>query len=256
MAIFDYNSKIKYHEENHAEQFYSYIPNEVLQNLESYPTFWDTMEKSLQKNLNYSLFCDTFEKEKVKFNQLGEGKTQSFDVTNVQINQEENIDTRLSNNFMWPNIYEREIINLEQPSEEQNLKVPFLDVSNIHAINQENLPKEKLDTIIDKENIKEEQYGKGKTQKPLRRTKVKSSSIKKSRAMNIDMYRERSCSHCETKYTTQWRLGPLGKNTLCNACGLRYKSNRLVKGYRPAASPSFDFNRHSNFHKILLRKEG
>lgn len=29
--------------------------------------------------------------------------------------------------------------------------------------NQENLPKEKLDTIY-KENIKEEQYGKGKTQ--------------------------------------------------------------------------------------------
>ncbi|KEH22383.1 GATA type zinc finger transcription factor family protein [Medicago truncatula] len=92
---------------------------------------------------------------------------------------------------------------------------------------------------------------------PLRRTKVKSSCIKKSRARKIDMYIERSYSHCETKEsTTQWRSGPLGENTLCNACGLRYKSNRLVQGYRPAASPSFDFNTHSNFHKILLRKEG
>lgn len=159
MAIFDFNSKSKYHEENHAEQFHSYIPKEVLQNLETYPTFWDTMENSLQEDSNYLLFCDTCEKEKVKFNQLGEGNTQSFDVTYVQINQEENIDTYLSNDFVWPNIYEREIINLEQ----QNLKVPFLHVSNIHAINQENLPKEKLDTIY-KENIKEEQYGKGKTQ--------------------------------------------------------------------------------------------
>ncbi|KEH22389.1 putative transcription factor C2C2-GATA family [Medicago truncatula] len=252
MAIFDFNSKSKYHEENHAEQFHYYIPKEVLQNLETYPTFWDTMENSLQEDSNYFLFCDTYEKEKVKFNQLGEGNTQSFDVTNVQINQEENIDTYLSNDFVWPNIYEREIINLEQ----QNLKVPFLDVSNIHAINQENLPKEKLDTIIHKENMKEEQYGKGNTQKPLQRTKVKSNSIKKNRDKIIDIYKERSCSHCETKYTTQWRLGPLGKNTLCNACGLRYKSNRLVKGYRPVASPSFDFNKHSNFHKILLRKEG
>ncbi|KAL0341983.1 UNVERIFIED_CONTAM: GATA transcription factor 12 [Sesamum calycinum] len=31
--------------------------------------------------------------------------------------------------------------------------------------------------------------------------------------------------------------GPMGPKTLCNACGVRYKSGRLVPEYRPAASP-------------------
>ncbi|RHN45566.1 putative transcription factor C2C2-GATA family [Medicago truncatula] len=91
------------------------------------------------------------------------------------------------------------------------------------------------------------------TQKPLRRTKVKSCSIKKSRAKKF--IGERSCSHCETKETTQWREGPLGKNSLCNACGLRYKLNGLVKGYRPKASPAFDIRNHSNLHKKVMGKE-
>lgn len=64
---------------------------------------------------------------------------------------------------------------------------------------------------------------------------------------------EKKCSHCETKYTPQWRAGPLGRNTLCNACGVRYKSGKLLPEYRPAASPTFDGKRHSNFHKKILK---
>jgi len=30
------------------------------------------------------------------------------------------------------------------------------------------------------------------------------------------------CYHCSTRETPRWRTGPEGKNTLCNACGLRY----------------------------------
>jgi hypothetical protein len=32
------------------------------------------------------------------------------------------------------------------------------------------------------------------------------------------------CEHCGTDSTPEWRTGPLGKGTLCNACGLRYRS--------------------------------
>ncbi|KAI3696655.1 hypothetical protein L6452_29107 [Arctium lappa] len=62
----------------------------------------------------------------------------------------------------------------------------------------------------------------------------------------------RKCLHCATDKTPQWRTGPLGPKTLCNACGVRYKSGRLVPEYRPAASPTFVLTKHSNSHRKVL----
>jgi len=62
----------------------------------------------------------------------------------------------------------------------------------------------------------------------------------------------RRCTHCASEKTPQWRTGPLGPKTLCNACGVRYKSGRLVPEYRPAASPTFVLTRHSNSHRKVL----
>ncbi|WOL17072.1 GATA transcription factor 9-like isoform X1 [Canna indica] len=62
----------------------------------------------------------------------------------------------------------------------------------------------------------------------------------------------RKCLHCQTDKTPQWRTGPMGPKTLCNACGVRYKSGRLVPEYRPAASPTFVFSQHSNSHRKVL----
>ncbi|XP_058101743.1 GATA transcription factor 4-like [Magnolia sinica] len=62
----------------------------------------------------------------------------------------------------------------------------------------------------------------------------------------------RKCMHCGIQKTPQWRQGPLGPKTLCNACGVRYKSGRLFPEYRPAASPTFIASVHSNSHKKVL----
>ncbi|XP_056176928.1 GATA transcription factor 12-like [Syzygium oleosum] len=62
----------------------------------------------------------------------------------------------------------------------------------------------------------------------------------------------RKCLHCQTDKTPQWRTGPMGPKTLCNACGVRYKSGRLVPEYRPAASPTFMLTKHSNSHRKVL----
>lgn len=62
----------------------------------------------------------------------------------------------------------------------------------------------------------------------------------------------RRCTHCQSEKTPQWRTGPLGPKTLCNACGVRYKSGRLVPEYRPAASPTFVLTQHSNSHRKVL----
>ncbi|KAF9599759.1 hypothetical protein IFM89_001705 [Coptis chinensis] len=65
--------------------------------------------------------------------------------------------------------------------------------------------------------------------------------------------KRRSCTHCGTEETPQWRVGPSGPKTLCNACGVRYKSGRLVPEYRPAASPTFNSEMHSNSHKQIVK---
>ncbi|KAL1551573.1 GATA transcription factor 12-like [Salvia divinorum] len=62
----------------------------------------------------------------------------------------------------------------------------------------------------------------------------------------------RKCLHCASEKTPQWRTGPMGPKTLCNACGVRYKSGRLVPEYRPAASPTFISARHSNSHRKVM----
>ncbi|KAE9592383.1 putative transcription factor C2C2-GATA family [Lupinus albus] len=62
----------------------------------------------------------------------------------------------------------------------------------------------------------------------------------------------RKCQHCGAEKTPQWRAGPLGPKTLCNACGVRYKSGRLVPEYRPASSPSFRSDLHSNSHRKVM----
>ncbi|OQU88363.1 hypothetical protein SORBI_3002G018250 [Sorghum bicolor] len=59
-------------------------------------------------------------------------------------------------------------------------------------------------------------------------------------------------------------MGPLGKSTLCNACGVRYRAsptfnqpkhsyNRLVPEYRSRESPMFDQSEHSYKHREVLK---
>ncbi|GMH29327.1 hypothetical protein Nepgr_031170 [Nepenthes gracilis] len=62
----------------------------------------------------------------------------------------------------------------------------------------------------------------------------------------------RKCQHCEAEKTPQWRAGPMGPKTLCNACGVRYKSGRLCPEYRPARSPTFSSLLHSNSHRTII----
>lgn len=37
----------------------------------------------------------------------------------------------------------------------------------------------------------------------------------------------RRCHSCHTTETPEWRRGPDGARTLCNACGLRKKMDRI-----------------------------
>ncbi|KAM7500322.1 hypothetical protein LguiA_024736 [Lonicera macranthoides] len=76
-------------------------------------------------------------------------------------------------------------------------------------------------------------------------------STKEEEGVNLGQ-QTRRCTHCLSQRTPQWRAGPLGPKTLCNACGVRYKSGRLLPEYRPAKSPTFVSYKHSNSHKKVL----
>ncbi|XP_019188940.1 PREDICTED: GATA transcription factor 4-like [Ipomoea nil] len=85
---------------------------------------------------------------------------------------------------------------------------------------------------------------------PPQETVTHEISNNKKRESSEDV--PRRCTHCASEKTPQWRTGPLGPKTLCNACGVRFKSGRLVPEYRPAASPTFVLTQHSNSHRKVM----
>ncbi|XP_071685166.1 uncharacterized protein [Lolium perenne] len=66
---------------------------------------------------------------------------------------------------------------------------------------------------------------------------------------------QRRCRHCSTTETPQWREGPEGRGTLCNACGVSYGKGHLVPQYRPLSSPTFSPELHSNIHRRVLQMQ-
>ncbi|KAL5708641.1 hypothetical protein ACHQM5_019412 [Ranunculus cassubicifolius] len=78
------------------------------------------------------------------------------------------------------------------------------------------------------------------------------SSSSTSSSLETGHGQPRRCTHCLSQRTPQWRAGPLGPKTLCNACGVRFKSGRLLPEYRPAKSPTFVSYKHSNSHKKVM----
>ncbi|XP_017255447.1 GATA transcription factor 11-like isoform X1 [Daucus carota subsp. sativus] len=89
--------------------------------------------------------------------------------------------------------------------------------------------------------------------KKRKRMKHTSDAIEEKGYCSNQTVSGRRCSHCQVTHTPQWRAGPEGPNTLCNACGVRYRAGRLVPEYRPAASPTFVPSVHSNFHRRIIQ---
>ncbi|KAF7817112.1 GATA transcription factor 12-like [Senna tora] len=87
---------------------------------------------------------------------------------------------------------------------------------------------------------------------PPNKKPAKSGPRRKDSSACANAGEGRKCLHCATDKTPQWRTGPMGPKTLCNACGVRYKSGRLVPEYRPAASPTFVLTKHSNSHRKVM----
>ncbi|XP_042397458.1 GATA transcription factor 1-like [Zingiber officinale] len=93
---------------------------------------------------------------------------------------------------------------------------------------------------------------KGRTRRRRPLTAISPQPAATAPARKARATERRWCRHCLAEETPQWRAGPEGLKTLCNACGVRYKSGRLVPEYRPASSPTFSATIHSNSHRRIL----
>ncbi|CAL4911399.1 unnamed protein product [Urochloa decumbens] len=76
---------------------------------------------------------------------------------------------------------------------------------------------------------------------------------KKNKKTNKAPAAGKRCVHCGSSETPQWRRGPEGRRTLCNACGVRNRQGRLLPEYRPLVSPTFDRQSHSSLHTQVLQ---
>ncbi|KAJ1264946.1 hypothetical protein BS78_08G039500 [Paspalum vaginatum] len=92
---------------------------------------------------------------------------------------------------------------------------------------------------------------------PVYLVRKKKKKKKKSKASGKKPWRPRDsakrCLHCGSSSTPQWREGPMGRSTLCNACGVRYRQGRLLPEYRPMASPTFEPSEHASRHSQVLQ---
>ncbi|XWS67838.1 hypothetical protein CRYUN_Cryun04dG0039100 [Craigia yunnanensis] len=100
-------------------------------------------------------------------------------------------------------------------------------------------------------NVQNTEFANDFTESPTKKQKKK-QVVQASGLSSSGNHFQRRCSHCQVQKTPQWRTGPLGAKTLCNACGVRYKSGRLFPEYRPACSPTFSGDMHSNSHRKVL----
>ncbi|XP_076908611.1 GATA transcription factor 7-like [Bidens hawaiensis] len=89
-------------------------------------------------------------------------------------------------------------------------------------------------------------------EKPPAAKKQRKSPAYQNGPSSSDSASQRRCTHCQVQKTPQWRTGPLGPKTLCNACGVQFKSGRLYPEYRPACSPTFSVDVHSNSYRKVL----
>ncbi|KAF0931664.1 hypothetical protein E2562_005661 [Oryza meyeriana var. granulata] len=112
------------------------------------------------------------------------------------------------------------------------------------------------DLLDEQPRSKKSKHGKNGNQKPKKRGRKPKHQQPPHLAAGggaaLPAPGDRRCSHCGVQKTPQWRAGPEGAKTLCNACGVRYKSGRLLPEYRPACSPTFVSSLHSNSHRKVL----
>ncbi|CAO3598748.1 unnamed protein product [Absidia cylindrospora] len=72
---------------------------------------------------------------------------------------------------------------------------------------------------------------------PAKRGSPPSLSSSSPKSWRIRPNETKSCESCHTTHSPEWRRGPSGHRTLCNACGLRYSRSLARQEQRATMSP-------------------
>ncbi|KAE9622101.1 putative transcription factor C2C2-GATA family [Lupinus albus] len=110
-----------------------------------------------------------------------------------------------------------------------DLDPTLLSLLNSDYINEKSKTKAK-DNHVSQSNIQNKSsfIKKPRTKKPRRKRPIDVTWYKFG-FVNSKTIEEKRCSQCETKHSPVWRVGPMRKSTLCNACGIRYKSRKFER---------------------------
>ncbi|ORZ06661.1 hypothetical protein BCR42DRAFT_456335 [Absidia repens] len=71
-------------------------------------------------------------------------------------------------------------------------------------------------------------------------------SSSSSKSWRIRPNEKKRCESCHTSHSPEWRRGPSGHRTLCNACGLRYSRSLVRQEQRATMSPTLS---HASVHQ-------
>jgi hypothetical protein len=97
------------------------------------------------------------------------------------------------------------------------------------------------DDLDETSSVDSNRYNRTLPKKPLNKPKGRLTSDRFNEAQMARIgssqaqHAHRKCEVCGVTETPQWRRGPSGKRTLCNACGVKWSSGRLVLSGPPGS---------------------
>jgi len=109
-----------------------------------------------------------------------------------------------------------------------NLKKALSSLEQIHS------KKRELGDVID-EYSEKPQGGFALRPRRFKKKKLMWDALKENKADCADGVERRVCSFCGTTRSSEWRRGPAGTKSLCNACGLHY--SKILKKEHVLAVP-------------------
>ena len=77
---------------------------------------------------------------------------------------------------------------------------------------------------LEQKRVRERLEERARRQLDQRQKRVREDLSIQQQEQQKEPHVKHCCSKCATTCTPMWRAGPLGKGTLCNACGVRWKT--------------------------------
>jgi hypothetical protein len=132
-----------------------------------------------------------------------------------------------------------------------NITPPVAQSSRVREARnkRKNLADDYEDDIDDSSSQESNRFPKPTAKRSLGRPKLPLGDVAMQRTGSSAISRgdpNRKCEVCSATETPQWRRGPSGKRALCNACGVKWSSGRLILNAPPGSPFPFTTTESEN----------